>query len=295
MADDNDWEDDDSNQEQGQGRGGRKGNRGKQKSEPDVREDDAFGKDFITQAIQEVSNDIGIALGETTWGDKLLGALRRVDGGTGLAAYAVFPSLAALLNDPIKLRNAMRSVGMPEFFARSADGAVGDIIEGLRFVFRQKGKITKSDALKVKSDALKKLGETLKDKVSFEVALQSLTVEETKQFEARVAGLGKDRKAAFEKLSSKISSPKEPRVLLSLPDDQWITHLERIYGKADAKSGIESLAAKLENFLSTSIDKLTSPMSKEERDKLDAHHKEIEDKIDAKKAEIERLRKKRGW
>ncbi len=73
------------------------------------------------------------------------------------------------------------------------------------------------------------------------------------------------------------------------------TNLEHVYGRAETKSGLESIAGKLEHFLSDAVDKLTKPMSAQEKAEIVKKHEDIEKKVDVIKEKRKARANKWSW
>ena len=239
--------------QQGQGRIQQSPNEPKGKPKDKPKQDPDISKDpkligFVREGFEDVFNDVAEALGDTALVQKIFDVAKAHDKSGIFGSYVIAPFLEQRVEDGSMFSKFLKDLPLvgsiiPPILTSNVDKAMGGFIGGLRRKYRESGQLTKRDVYDVKKMVREDLKKVLAESCTYPQALQALTADEQKAFYGRIAALDEDRRTSFDKIKSKISSPKDVRVLFALPDSHWIPHLEQRYGAptAPVASGIANL------------------------------------------------------
>jgi|GEM_PF-3752399 len=260
--------------------------------EPDLASDPSFFWRFIKTSLSAFGNDVGKRGYDIGPVHDILESLEKLVGpeATGIAINA----LAATIQEPAIVKKWVRRIGWPEQINGLADEFIDDVFEGLRMAYRERGKVSQTDANRALAGAQDKQEARLGKGITYAEALQLLDPAQQAAYQAKVTALGVDRLATFDKLRGKINSPRDLKTLILLPVDQWIPHLEQKFGAVkppEKKSAIAGLFDTITGVATGAIKRLTDPVSDTEKAEMQSRQAKI--KQDTQ--DIKDRRKNRGW
>jgi hypothetical protein len=263
--------------------------KGPDKSREDISEDIPYGAKVLTEIGEDIFSDLGEAFGDVPMVRALLEKLRASDPGKMLGSFAIAPALQAWAEKKGLVSATLKALGAPDFLVTNANEMLGGFFEGLRRKYRENGgSLTRGDVAQVRKQLQTDIAARLAEPLTYAQALQTLNTEEQVVFQNKIADLGEDRLPLFNKIKTKISSPKDMRVLLKLRVDQWIPHLEQKYGSlaSPPKSGMVLAIDKVFGVITSAVNKAVEPMPEAEK-------KKHENDLQVRREQIEQRRANR--
>ncbi len=269
MSNDNERDDDDRSEEQDRGRNRGRGNdRDRGNKEGDLASNPSLFWRTIKNYVSVFANDLGQAGVASSLGGQLVEKLESILGEEAIKAG--LPMAAAVVQNPLVVKQFVRQMGWPEEVNVLIDEAIDDWFEGVRMGVQNRGKFSQQDLNQHFAKARGNLLKRLNDEATFERSLGMVGEEATKKIDNFFFALPAGHQARFNALKPKLKTPADLRLFLQRVETLMQAHpgdapsailekLEPAYGigakKADTEPSFASILGRLKKGVSKILGK----------------------------------------